>query len=58
MRLIETRSHDSASVRQFIFDLVSYITGYSYMSIQYLCERVENSEKSSEALKIQNDESM
>jgi hypothetical protein len=30
------------------------MTGYSYMPTQFLCEKVGNSEKSSEALKIQN----
>jgi hypothetical protein len=30
------------------------MTGYSYMPTQFFCEKVENGEKSSEALKIQN----
>jgi hypothetical protein len=35
--------------------ILSYmtVTGYSYMSTQFLCEKVGNSEKLSKALKIQ-----
>jgi hypothetical protein len=38
----------------FVTYVLSYMTGYSYMPTQFLCEEFGNSEKSSEALKIQN----